>query len=532
MPTANRRPFVELALEHFARQDYAPAELIVVDSGDEPVQDLCAQDARVRYIRANRGASIGTKRNLACAAATGDVVVHWDDDDWFGPQRLRRQIEPIASGRADVTGLENRYVWNLRDGSFWTVSDDLHKRMFVGNVHGGTLAYRRSLLGPSLRYDDVSLAEDAALLTRMLRTGARLERVANDGAFVYVRHGRNAWTFEAGAYLGSGWSRTEPPATLSTETIQRYRALDMSGSAATAWIAQGPESTIVDCLGSTEIVLPPALLRFERCIALAATEQYAEFLDGALHSLARFGGVANVPRVVFVAARAPRCELIASRHGAQLVRCRSLRGPAPSIKGVIYSITRCIEAEQYLCLDADVLVLDSLVPLFEKHAALPKGKVVIGAEATPDCAINLRQGLQSIYLATPAEATRLLRGRPEARGECCAVNDGLFVADREALSRIDQLLRDSPEVGDWVRSRRDVWWRQKAALNLALACGDTIVPLDNAYNVQLHVQSVKRSFSQGRVLAHSQSENAKMLHFNGRGKNLYSTWRNIVLGAG
>ena len=171
MPTANRRAYVSLAVEHFQAQDYAPAELVVVDSGDDAVEDLCRGDARIRYFRAPRGATIGTKRNLACSEGRGVVVVHWDDDDWSGSERLRVQVEPIASGRADVTGMENRYVWNLTDGSFWTISADLHRRMFVGNVHGGTLAYRKSLLGAGLRYLDVNIAEDAMLLTGMLRFG-------------------------------------------------------------------------------------------------------------------------------------------------------------------------------------------------------------------------------------------------------------------------------------------------------------------------------------------------------------------------
>jgi hypothetical protein len=62
--------------------------------------------------------------------------------------------------------------------------------MFVGDVHGGILTYRRSFaVDRSLRYPDVDLAEDAALPRVMLRHGARLVRLPNDGNFVYVRHG-------------------------------------------------------------------------------------------------------------------------------------------------------------------------------------------------------------------------------------------------------------------------------------------------------------------------------------------------------
>jgi hypothetical protein len=28
--------------------------------------------------------TIGYKRNVACQVARGDIVVQWDDDDWYG----------------------------------------------------------------------------------------------------------------------------------------------------------------------------------------------------------------------------------------------------------------------------------------------------------------------------------------------------------------------------------------------------------------------------------------------------------------
>ena len=36
--------------------------------------------------------------------------------------------------------------------------------MFVGDVHGGTLVFRKNLLNNGLHYPEVNLAEDAGLL--------------------------------------------------------------------------------------------------------------------------------------------------------------------------------------------------------------------------------------------------------------------------------------------------------------------------------------------------------------------------------
>ena len=528
MPTSNRRAFVPLALELFSAQRGVSAELIVVDSGNEPVEDLCQGIASVRYVRAQPRTSIGAQRNLACAQARGEVIAHWDDDDWYGPDRLQRQLEPIMSGRADVTGLENRYTLNLLDGSFWTTTPELHRRMFVGDVHGGTLAYRRSLLGPGIRYLDVNLAEDAALLTTLLRGGARLERVPNDGVFVYMRHGRNAWRFDAGAFVDpAGWSRTDGPATLPAATLARYRSL--GGAAIPSAAAPVPaEERWLDCLGRTQVILPRAPLELERCVAFVATESHAPMLDGALETLGRFGGLPDVPRVVFVDEQARTCASIAARHGAIVIQCRFLGGPGPSIKGVLYSMARVVKAKQYLCLDADVLVLDTLAPLFARHAALGSGKVLIAAEATAVPVAHLRDALVRVYQATPGEAALLLGSDPRVAAEPHVVNDGVFVADFEALSAIDALLRGDEAIRAWVSGRRDVWWRQKGAFNVALARLGAIAPLEGAYNAQLHIEPATKRTVDGRARAHWRGELASVLHFNGRGREAHAVWRGAL----
>jgi glycosyltransferase involved in cell wall biosynthesis len=225
MPTADRRPFAAMALASWAAQDYPGRELIVVDDGADPVGDLVEQVAGARYLRLTARASIGEKRNLACRAARGAIIAHWDDDDFYASDRLSYQCAPILAGRADITGLENRYVLQLPEERFWTTTAQVHRRMFVGDIHGGTLVYRRSLVERGAAYPHTSLAEDAAFLRAALALGGRLARLPNPGVFVYVRHGRNAWQFEPGRFVDArGWSPVDPPAQFTGERLQAYRA--------------------------------------------------------------------------------------------------------------------------------------------------------------------------------------------------------------------------------------------------------------------------------------------------------------------
>ena len=109
------------------------ASLIVVDDGDDAVGDLCQGVPRVRYFRLPKRLSIGAKRNLACEHAAGDIVAHWDDDDWYARNRLRYQVAAILAGEADITGLENAFVldvprWPVLGDAARPASPDVRRR--------------------------------------------------------------------------------------------------------------------------------------------------------------------------------------------------------------------------------------------------------------------------------------------------------------------------------------------------------------------------------------------------------------------
>ena len=97
--------------------------------------------------------------------------------------------------------------------------------MFVGNVHGGTLCYRREMLSHGLRYPEINLAEDASLLYRAVKSGKRLMRLVNPGLFIYVRHGRNAWRqCQPGRFINpAGWERVEQPGAFAPELLASYK---------------------------------------------------------------------------------------------------------------------------------------------------------------------------------------------------------------------------------------------------------------------------------------------------------------------
>src|SRR4029077_2383856 len=106
MPTANRRRFVPGAIAQFLAQDYPAAELVILDDGDDSVADMIPSHPALRYLRTPRHRTLGLKRNAACEAAHGDLILHWDDDDWYAPHRIRTQVEALHASGADLCGID------------------------------------------------------------------------------------------------------------------------------------------------------------------------------------------------------------------------------------------------------------------------------------------------------------------------------------------------------------------------------------------------------------------------------------------
>jgi len=142
MPTADRRPWVKRAIDYFLRQDYASRELVILDDGMDRVEDLIPNDPRVRYTALGGKLVLGQKRNRACELARGELIVHWDDDDWQAPHRLRYQVEALQSHDASVCGPSSVLYFEPSSARAWLYA---YPGGSLPWIAGNALCYRRSL---------------------------------------------------------------------------------------------------------------------------------------------------------------------------------------------------------------------------------------------------------------------------------------------------------------------------------------------------------------------------------------------------
>jgi glycosyltransferase involved in cell wall biosynthesis len=104
IPTLNRWQLLSTgALRSALTQEDVDLEVIIVDDGstDETPSGLeLLQDERLRVIRHTRSQGLARARNAGIAAARGEWVAFLDDDDFWAPWKLRRQLDLAASAQA------------------------------------------------------------------------------------------------------------------------------------------------------------------------------------------------------------------------------------------------------------------------------------------------------------------------------------------------------------------------------------------------------------------------------------------------
>ena len=185
MPTCNRRRFVPHAIDCFLRQDYPNLELLVVDDGADEVGDLMPADPRVRYVRLPCRQQIGAKRNVACDLAAGDIIVHWDDDDWSADQRVSEQVTALVASGADLCGQSRVLFYEPAADRAWEYRYPADARPWV---HGATLCYTKAFWRRN-PFPDIRVGED----TRFVWMGRPQQMLTLDDRRFYVGtiHGTN-----------------------------------------------------------------------------------------------------------------------------------------------------------------------------------------------------------------------------------------------------------------------------------------------------------------------------------------------------
>lgn len=311
--------------------------------------------------------------------------------------------------------------------------------------------------------------------------------------------------------------------TLATQTTEW-------ASCHTVWLdpevmtcAPGASLEWSDALTRVQTEAPLVPIRAEHCIATVVSAGYAHLLDGLLASLRAQKLFSDTLIVVFNLGNDAKCAEVIAKYGAHGIPCRINARCNAAIKSVLYSVASLIDARDYICLDADMLVLGDLCGIFQAIEAHAPDSILIVRDAFLTSG-NLLTQLREHYRGQVTDLNVLL-GRVQDEGNYgLIVNDGLFAGSRRALLGVDNLIRNMSNAAAWVDHYPDHGWRNQFVFNLALARLRCAVELDTRYNLQLHMHDAQPLTDGPRLQALWRGRKAHVLHFCGWGRDKYSEW--------
>ncbi|MEO8414753.1 MAG: glycosyltransferase [Ginsengibacter sp.] len=185
MPTYNRRKFVPLAIRYFLRQDYYNKELIIIDDGDDIIEDLIPDNATIRYFKLDKKITLGAKLNLACSYARGEIIANWDDDDWYAKTRLQYQVDALKTEKTEVCGINNLLYYDL-------VHDHGYRYIYPADQRtwllGSSLCYRKSLWN-RIRFADINVGMDGLFV--WATSSDRVKVLSDSTMSVHMIHENN-----------------------------------------------------------------------------------------------------------------------------------------------------------------------------------------------------------------------------------------------------------------------------------------------------------------------------------------------------
>ena len=163
-PTFNRRPFIPTMFEMFRNQTYPKnrIEWIIVDDGTDKIRDLVEKSgiSQIQYVEVTKKMSLGEKRNYMHTFCKGSIIVYWDDDDYYPPERISHAVDRLTEHKdAMCAGSSELYVY------FKHIKQMVQCGPY-GPTHAtaGTFAFRKELLD-TCKYDNhAALAEEKAFL--------------------------------------------------------------------------------------------------------------------------------------------------------------------------------------------------------------------------------------------------------------------------------------------------------------------------------------------------------------------------------
>jgi len=156
-PTYDREPTVTALMRWIRNQTHTDWEWWLLHDGPSPYsrgfQDAAAADPRIHYLYERERRSIGAKTNEMLERATGEIIMHFDDDDYYAPTYVETMVAELEN--FDFVKLSAWFLYKIEDDflAYWHQS-------FIAPYHYKVAPNERVTVVSTRSFDDHVLEEN------------------------------------------------------------------------------------------------------------------------------------------------------------------------------------------------------------------------------------------------------------------------------------------------------------------------------------------------------------------------------------
>lgn len=227
---STKRPeMLEFALRQVARQRGAEVELVLAAHGFEPDRDAVRRalgDRPHQVLTFDGSEFFGDVLTAAARAASSDVLLKVDDDDWYAPDAVHDLLMARRFSGADVVGMPSEFVYLHANAEreALTVRRRHPSELFARFVAGGTLLLDRGLLRSLGDFRRVRKFVDAQLLAGVEAAGGRIYRTHGLGYVLRRTGAGHTWQrddeeFRRPDIVASEWPGFQPSLALEVDPV-------------------------------------------------------------------------------------------------------------------------------------------------------------------------------------------------------------------------------------------------------------------------------------------------------------------------
>ena len=211
-PTYGRPHYHQRLYQSFCHQQYPNKQLLVLDDSPEASPFFTElTDDRVRYQWSSERLSIGAKRNRLLELSEGDIIAHFDDDDFYSPHYLPTMLTVLGNDNTLVK-LSNWFAYAESHHSFfyWDTAHivvesggpltsingvtEFPPQFIDDNLwgYGFSYVYRKSLYPTIQFYPEDNWGEDLRFLHQVGQAGHMCQAIPDtQGLVMHIIHSSN-----------------------------------------------------------------------------------------------------------------------------------------------------------------------------------------------------------------------------------------------------------------------------------------------------------------------------------------------------